>query len=245
MLAALRSLAPLLAILAQAVVGWAAEPAAFVTEVEGRVRIVHADGSSADAAVGGQLATGDALVIQEGRAVLIYLSGRSTEVTQGETLTVGPVTAPEAPLMGRIRQTLEEIVGPREAAQGPVVQGMARQLPGIPGAEPANTRVLSPDFAFSWRGLEGVQEYRFTVDSDAGRSVAEQVLADTAVPAAALGLATGRRYVWKAEETESLLPRSTGRCWVVVAPDSEAVALRQVLSDLDQRHGAATAVLLK
>ena len=65
-----------------------AEAVAFVSEATSSAVVVHADGTSEPLQIGSQLSAGDELNVTEGQAVLIYLSGRSVIVKQGEPYSV-------------------------------------------------------------------------------------------------------------------------------------------------------------
>lgn len=218
---------------------------AFVTEVKGTAAVLRAAGKVEEARVGGQLGAGDTLRVDKGKAVLIYLSGRSVAVEAGKMHAVQQETGKPSPLMGRIEDTLDEIVGPGKEGQMPVVHGMARDLAGLTGALPANSRVSSADFAFTWDLLEGVGEYEFTLESATGEVVETRRVKGNRLAAEELSLVAGRRYVWKVEETDSFLPRSSGKSWVLVAGDEDAKALRQTLKVIDEQYSGETQTLLK
>lgn len=223
----------------------AAGALAFVTEVKGKATILRAADKVEEAKVGGQLGAGDKLRVDQGKAVLIYLSGRSVAVEEGKTHAVQQETGKPSPLMGRIKDTLDEIVGPGKEGQRPVVHGMARDLAGLSGALPANSRVSSADFAFTWDSLEGVAEYEFTLESAAGEVIEAQRVEGNRLKAGELNLVPGRRYVWKVEEIDSFLPRGSGKSWVLVAGKEDAEILRQTLKTIDEQYSGETQTLLK
>lgn len=240
-------LAVMLLVLGSALLGHAEgeEALAFVTEVEGSARIVRAGGVTEAAAMGGQLFSGDAIEATEGTAVLIYLSGRSVSVSAGSKhLVAGEQEKPSA-LMGRVMDTLGEIAGPQSEAERPVVHGMARDLTGLNGALPANSRISTPGFDFSWDPLEGATGYEFTLETPEGTVLATRALTETGLAAGELDLERGKRYVWGVKETGSFMPRSSGKSWVEIADEKQAKELACSLAEIDSSAAADTRDLLK
>jgi len=221
------------------------DPLAFVTEVGGEATIRRVGGEQESARIGGQLSAGDELRVTEGMAVLIYLSGRSVKVGAGESHSVQQESGKTSPLIGRIKNTFDEIVGPREEAERPVVHGMARDVVDLTGALPANSRISSADFAFVWDPLEDVEEYEFTLESAAGEVLAKRTVSGTRLEAGSLSLESGKRYVWKVQEAESFLPRSSGKSWVLIASGEKATELRDLLKQIDEVYSGETRLLLK
>lgn len=218
---------------------------AFVTEVEGSARIVRVGGVTEAAAMGGQLFSGDAIEATEGMAVLIYLSGRSVSVSPGSKHQVmGEQTKPTA-LMGRVMDTLGEIAGPQSEAERPVVHGMARDLTGLNGALPANSRISTPVFDFGWDALEGAAGYEFTLETPEGTVLATRALTETGLAAGDLSLERGVRYVWSVKETGSFMPRSSGKSWVEIADEEQAKELACSLAEIDSTAAEDTRELLK
>ena len=214
--------------------GWAEDALAFVTEVSGQADVARSNGGSEAAAVGSQLFDGDAVDVSDGAAVLIYLSGRSVQVEAGSRHVVQGGTAESSELMGRVMNTIAEIAGPQSEADRPVVHGMARDLAGLQGALPANTRISDPDFSFSWDALEDVEEYEITLEDTAGNVVATKAVMGTSMRARQLPLQAGKRLVWYVQESGSFLPRSSGRSWFEIAGKEESAALGKALADIDK-----------
>lgn len=225
--------------------GYAEEAQAFVTAVKGNARVGRVDGKEISAQVGNPLYVGDELRVGEGEVTLIYLSGRSVNVGAGKTHAVKKGKDKTSPLIGRIKDTLEEIAGPQKDAERPVVHGMVRELAGLTGALPANSRVSSDKFSFEWDLLEGVEEYEFSLESAKGEVLVRRKVTGRRLAAEELGLKRGRRYVWKVEETDTFLPRSSGKSWVLVAtPEDEGVLLRE-LSQVGEQYDEETKVVLQ
>ena len=63
-------------------------------------------GKVEEARVGGQLGAGDTLRVDKGKAVLIYLSGRSVAVEAGKTHAVQQETGKPSPLTNPAKSTL-------------------------------------------------------------------------------------------------------------------------------------------
>ena len=233
-----------LMLLASGQVG-AADAVAFVAEVEGKARIGRATGGQADkAAVGSQLFSGDEMLVDEGQAVLIFTSGRTIKVAVGHTYKVQDTMGEAAPLISRIMDTLEEISGPQSEAEKPVVHGMARDVAGLNGALPFNTRVRGPDFVFSWDPLDGVEAYEFTLKYESGEVLAVQQVAATELAAVGFDLQPGKHYHWSVKELADFLPRSSGEAWIEIASAQENTALKQELSQLEKEYDGEALELL-
>jgi len=225
--------------------GHAEEAQAFVTAVKGNTLIGRVGGKEIPAQVGNQLYVGDELRVGEGKVTLIYLSGRSVNVGAGKTHLVKKGKDKASPLIGRIKDTLEEIAGPQKDAERPVVHGMVRAVAGLTGALPANSRVSSGNFSFEWDLLEGVEEYEFTLESAKGEVLIRRKVTGRKLAAEELGLKPGRRYVWKVEETDTFLPRSSGKSWVLVAtPEAEGELLRK-LDQVGEQYDEESKVVLQ
>ena len=223
----------------------AEEAQAFVTGVKGKARIGRADGKDVATKVGNQLFVGDKLHVSEGEVILIYLSGRSEKVGAGKTHSVKKGKDKASPLMRRIKDTLGEIAGPQKDAERPVVHGMVRGFAGLTGALPANSRVSSGNFAFEWDSLEGIEEYEFTLESAKGGVLITRTVTGRRLAAEELALKPGRRYVWKVEETNTFLPRSSGKSWVLVATSEDGGALRRELDEVVGTYDEETTVMLQ
>lgn len=224
---------------------WGKEALAFVTEVNGEAQIARGSGAGEKAAVGSQLFDGDAVEVSDGNAVLIYLSGRSVEVGTGSRHAVQGGAAESSELMGRVMNTIAEIAGPQSEADRPVVHGMARDLAGLHGALPANTRILDPDFTFSWDALEDVEEYEIALEDTAGNVVATRTVTSTSIRARQLPLQSGKRFVWYVQETGSFLPRSSGRSWFEIAGKTESEKIGETLTDIDKLAAGESKATLK
>lgn len=222
----------------------AEEAVAFVTEAAEGAGIVRAGGNRDAAAPGSQLWAGDELQAGKGRAVLVYLSGRSVAVEPGRTHAVRKEGVEASALVGRIKDALGEIASTQEEA-GPVVHGMARAVAGIKGALPANTRVSRKDFSFTWDALEGVSEYGFALESSGGKVLVDQVVKGTQLGAGDLPLAPGQRYFWSVQEKAAFMARSSGKGWVEVLPAPEAEELGRSMQELEQGYTGSTQVLMK
>lgn len=218
---------------------------AFITEVTGKARIVKGDGGESPAAAGGELAIGDALHVDEGKAALIYLSGRAVEVGAGQVHKVQKGEGKESALMEKIAGTLGEIVGPQSEADRPVVHGMARDLGGITGALPANTRLSREKFPFTWDALEDAEEFEFTLETEEGEVLTKKMVKGTRLEARELKLEPGKRYVWSVQETGSFLPRDSGKSWVEIAPEKEAKELTKGMAAIESSAEGESLPVLK
>ena len=212
----------------------AQDAVAFVTEVKGKAQITRANGGSEVGAVGGQLFDGDTIDVSGGTAALIYLSGRSVEVTDGTKHVVKGISGGSSELMGRVMNTIAEIAGPQSEADRPVVHGMARDLAGLHGAMPANTQISDSDFTFKWDALEGVEEYEVTLEDTAGNVISTQIVSGTSIKARDLPLQTGKRFVWHVQETGSFLPRSSGRSWFEIAGKDDSKRVAKTLAEIEK-----------
>ena len=197
------------------------------------------------AAMGAQLFAGDAIEAADGTSALIYLSGRSVSVSAGSSHQVQREQGTRSALMGRVMVTLGEIAGPQSEAERPVVHGMARDLTGLKGALPANSRVPSPDFGFSWDALEGAAGYEFKLETADGTVLATRETTETGLTAGDLGLERGKRYVWSVKETGSFMPRSSGKSWVEIADETQETELARTLAEIDSSAAEDTRDLLK
>lgn len=235
----------MLAGLASAGHGNAEEPLAFVTEIKGEVSILRATGTTEAAKVGARLYAGDAVRSGAGEAALIYLSGRSTRVASGKEHQVQVAEGKPSALVARLRETLDEIDGPKDAKAGPVVHGMARALEGIANQRPANTWLSQPDFAFTWDETKGTQEYDFVLETSQGAAVLHKTVKGTRVPASSLPLERGRRYVWKVREHGAFLVGSTAGNWVEIVAEQEADSLHKTLKEVEKVYQGETRALLQ
>ena len=224
---------------------YGAEALAFVTEIKGTAHIVRADGKKETADIGGQLYVGDSLKADKGKAVLIYLSGRSVDVAAGQTHAVRSEQAESSKLLGRVMNTLVEIAGPLDETNRPVVHGMARDLVGVTGALPANTRISKMDFLFSWDAHEEVAAYDFTLETAEGEVLVTKTVQGTQLSAADLGIKPGKRYMWEVVETESFVPHGSGKSWIEVATKEHTAQLNETFSLIEKNYSGDTATLFK
>ena len=224
---------------------YGAEALAFVTEIKGEAHIARGDGKEEAADIGDQLYVGDSLKADKGNAVLIYLSGRSVDVTAGQTHAVQGEQAESSKLLGRVMNTLVEIAGPLDENKRPVVHGMARNLTGVTGALPANTRISKMDFLFSWDAREAVTAYDFTLETAEGEVLATKTVQGTQLSAADLGLEPGKRYMWEVVETESFVPHGSGKSWVEIATKEHTAQLNETFSLIEKNYSGDTATLFK
>ena len=216
---------------------------AFVTEVNGKVNVIRADGKAEQASVGSQLFVGDQTKVTEGKAVLIYLSGRTVEIDAGKSHKVVKEQTGGGTRMERLMGTLDEMIGAQEETDRPVVHGMARNLP-LTGASPLNTRISHTRFTFSWDGLEGADSYTFALETTDGKKLATKSLQDTTLSTETLGLEPGKTYVWSVV-AEFIIPHSTGKNQVEIASAEESTALQAALKEVDEGYTGTTKSLLK
>ena len=219
------------------------EALAFATEVKGFVVIQRAGGTQDTATVGSQLFSGDEIKATEGTAVLVYLSGRSVTVKAGTSHKAQKADAGASKRMERLMGTLGEMIGARAETERPVVHGMARSLP-LTGSAPANTKISTTNFAFSWDGLEGAESYTFSLTSEDGKELASRSVQDTVLGADTLDLTAGRTYVWTVT-AEFIIPHSTGKNHLEIASREEAAALADAFKEIEETHTGTTQTLLR
>lgn len=219
-----------------------ADVVAFLAEVSGKGQVKRAAGGQEKLSMGQQLYAGDTVNLKEGRASLVFLSGRSVAVEAGSPYAVRGAVAQKSPLVSRIAETLGEIAGPQSELDRPAVHGMARDMGGLHGALPANTRLLDGLFAFSWDPLPDLQEYVFTLETSADGGRLQRKVRGREVVA---HLQAGKRYHWSVAEEEDFVPRTSGRMWVEVATEAEAQAMRRVLEQLESEYAGRTLELMR
>jgi hypothetical protein len=220
----------------------AAEVIAFVAEVSGAGQVVRAAGAKEPLEVGAQLFEGDKVKVKDGRTNLVFLSGRSVKVKAGDSYAVKGATSQNSALVSRIAETLGEIAGPQSELDRPAVHGMAREMGGLHGALPANTRLLEGLFAFSWDPLPDLKQYEFTLETSAGGENLNRKVHGTEVAA---HLQAGKRYHWSVSEEGDFVPRTSGRMWVEVVTDEEAEAMQQALDQLEKEYAGRTLELMR
>ena len=220
----------------------AAEVVAFVAEVSGQGKVKRSAGGQEKLAMGQQLFAGDKVDLKEGQASLVFLSGRSVAVEAGTPYAVRGAEAQNSALVSRIAETLGEIAGPQSELDRPAVHGMARDMGGLHGALPANTRLLEGLFAFSWDPLPDLDEYVFILETSAdGGRIQRKVRGREVV----VHLQAGKRYHWSVSEEGDFVPRTSGRMWVEVATEAEAEAMRRVLEQLEDEYAGRTLELMR
>jgi hypothetical protein len=183
--------------------------------------------------------------VTSGKAVLIYLSGRSVTVEARSIHKVTMGDAKQSDLIGRVVNTLAEIAGPQTDSDRPVVHGMARDLSGVSGALPVNSRLFNPNFKFSWDPLEDVGEYEFKLEDAHGNVLGERTVNKTEIAASEFVLELGKRYVWSVQEAGSLLPRRSGKGWVEIAEKKESEQLALTLAEIEKKSAKTNKELLK
>ncbi|MFA6111557.1 MAG: hypothetical protein WDA75_22590 [Candidatus Latescibacterota bacterium] len=219
--------------------------AAFVAEVTGQAQVQRPGVSDEAAKVGAQLFAGDTLRVQEGSAVVVYLSGRTIHLGAGAAHGVQSAAGAPSPLMDRLRGTLDEVAGAASESGKPAVQGMARDLAGVSGAVPANCRVTGTDFVFRWDPLAGATAYEVTVQADDGTVLVTRQTAEPRLAAGTLGLVPGHRYRWQVTEAGSFASRGSGSAWLAVADTAEAEAILLELGTIGAAADSASAPLLQ
>jgi hypothetical protein len=220
---------------------WAGEELAFVTEVKGKAEVGRKGGVAEPAVVGSRLFAGDALRALQGEAALIYLSGRTVRLPEGQEHLVTAEKEQAASLVLRLKETLDEI----DQGQGPTVHGMARDLGRISGAIPANTWLHRGDFTFSWDSVEGVEEYEFTLETSEGKVLRRELVKGNRLPAAGLTLEKGRRYIWSVRDLAGFMPRTTGSLWIELAGEKAAAELDSTLAAVEKTYQGQTQSLLQ
>ena len=243
MLTQKRRLSSLLAALlcAMPLTGVRAENAvAFVTEVEGEVRVKHPKGISEVAELGTQLVVGDEVEAGKGRAIILFLSGRSVTLGEGMACKIEESSDHPAKLMARAVNVLDEMVRPEDMAR-PMVLGMSRDL-GIPGMLPAHTRISTTDFPFIWDAVKGIEAYEFSLESIEGEVLFQRTTGTNHLSSRRCTLEYGRSYMWSVA-VSSLLSSEKNR--IDIVSREEAAELDSVVQEIEKGYGGTTRDLLK
>jgi len=174
-------------------------PAAVVVRVQGAVQVQFGDGAPEPATVGIRLSVGDRVLPgAEARAVVVYQTGRTSEVTEATTIEA-PAGAEEGGLFSRTVQVLAQAAS-SDARSQPNRQGMIRPVPGAPEIiSPRNLiKVLGPRPTFRWHAAEGMAAYIVQIRSEGSPPVRYEVGAATSwtLPENAPGLTPGGVYWW-------------------------------------------------
>ena len=216
---------------------------AFVTEVKGKAEIKTEAGAVEPAAVGSRLFAGDELRALKGEVALIYLSGRMVKVAEGGKHVAAAEKEEAAPLVLRLKETLDEI--DQSDGQAPTVHGMARGLGQITGAIPANTWISNSEFSFSWDSLEGVDKYEFTLETSEGKVLRREMVKGNNLPAAGMDLEKGRRYMWSVGHQSGFMTRTTGTHWIELAGEKAVEELTTALREIARSYQGQTQSLLQ
>lgn len=220
-----------------------AEVLALVTESGPEAQIKRQAGGVEAAVAGSRLVAGDEVRALKGEVGLIYLSGRLIKLAEGDKHAVTPETSTPAPLVVRLKETLEEI--DQSTGKEPTVHGMARSLGQINGARPANTWVSGTDFSFSWDGEEGRDRYEFSLETSEGKALRRVVVKGHTLAAKGLDLERGRRYLWSVSDAQGFVPRNTGTHWLEVAGDQAAKEIGVTLAEIAKVYQGETQSLLQ
>ena len=224
--------------------GWTEEPLAFVVEVEGDAVIQRLEGEAEAAQLGLHLSAGDRVKVKEGHAILVYLSGRDVKIEPEVEHIVEEKGEESSNLVARLGSTLVEIVGPQSEEEMPAVHGMVRAM-GLEGGLPANTRLSTTDFSFSWKGIEGVTEYAFTLNSDSGQVLYSTTVQGTDIAAAELGLQSGASYVWSVGAQAGFMALESGALTLHMASDTERAAIVAAVAQIEKKYTDAARHILQ
>lgn len=190
--------AALLALVAAAPLAAQENPAALVVRLQGEVQFRHG-GSTAAAAVGTRLVTGDEVLPASGaRAILITRTGAQQVVTQATTIDE-PRGGGNPDLFERAMSTLAQAAS-ADARTAGGRQGMIRPIPGEPVlVAPRNGLIVTADRpVFSWMAVEGATSYTLQLRKvDGGRPMRFEVAAtEWTLPPDQPALETGATYAW-------------------------------------------------
>ena len=222
----------------------AAEVIAFVSEAAGEAVITHVDDTAERAVVGSQLFAGDKLKVARGVTVLVYLSGQTEKIGPGPVHVVSAAESAASPLIARLSTALKEMSATSDQADAPTVHGMARDL-GITGAAPADTKLLTGDFAFTWEALAGIDEYIITVSpAGGGARTQSATVRGTTLQASRLSLVAGQRYTWTVTGKGALVGGSSRSMWLEIASAGELDSIGKSLKHIASNSDGPTAALL-
>ncbi|MHB1191755.1 MAG: hypothetical protein ACYC6F_01815 [Longimicrobiales bacterium] len=190
--------AALLALIVAAPLAAQQDPAALVVRLQGQVQVRHG-GSTAPAAVGARLVTGDEVLPASGaRAILITRTGAQQVVTEATTIEE-PRGGGNPDLFARAMSTLAQAAS-ADARTAGGRQGMIRPIPGEPVlVAPRNGLTVTADRpAFSWMPVEGAASYTLQLRKlDGGHPMRFEVAGtEWTLPADQPVLETGATYAW-------------------------------------------------
>lgn len=218
---------------------------AFVSEAQGESIITRVDDTALRAVVGSQLFLGDKLKVARGQTVLVYLSGRSVKIGPGPVHVMSAEATAASPLIARLSTALEEIAATTDDKEAPTVHGMARDI-GIAGAVPADTKLLSGDFTFTWEALEGVEEYIVALSPAGSESVTQsESVHGTTLEANRLSLMAGVRYTWTVKGKDSVMGGSSRAMWFEIALPGDIEKVKKSVRYIESRYENPTSALLK
>jgi hypothetical protein len=199
-------------------------PAALVVRLQGDVQIRHA-GTTAPAAVGSRLVTGDEVMPASGaRAILITRTGAQQVVTEATTIQE-PRARGNPDLFARAMSTLAQAAS-SDARSAGGRQGMIRPIPGEPVlVAPRNgLTVTNAHPTFSWMPVEGATAYTLQVRRlDGGRPVRYEVTGtEWTLPETEAALEAGATYAWTVAPTSGR-PTREQQFKVIRGDDQEAL----------------------
>ena len=223
--------------------GHCATPAAFLSEAAGEVVVSPVNGASQRGTLGLPLASGDTVQVARGKAVVVYLSGRTVEVVPAARHVIGAEHAQASALMARIGATLGEMAAPGEGDAAPAVHGMARDM-AIGNLRPANSRVLGPEFELTWDAAGEATAYEVTVAAQ-GQAAHTAAVAEASITASQLGMRPGSRYTWQVKAEGGLIARTSAEVWLEVAADSVRAAVQGDLDEVAKLHSGAGRLIMQ
>ena len=185
-----------------AFIRWSADPSAVLVQVTGSVQVQRVgQGAGVPASVGLNLMAGDKVIINSGKAVLLYKTGKMQ--TASQTLTIEDAQRDKAG--GIFSQTVTTLaqVATTNARTQPNRQGMIRPIEGTPAPISPRNNVKVADLhpTFTWFKLGDATSYVVQVrrvDPFASKPERFTTSADTmwAYPANATPLIPGAVYEW-------------------------------------------------
>jgi hypothetical protein len=113
------------------------------------------------------------------------------------------------------------------------------------GGLPANTRLSTTDFSFSWKGIEGVAEYTFTLSSDSGQVLYATTVQGTDLEAADLGLQPGASYVWSVGAQAGFMALESGAISLHMATAAERAAIGATVAQIEKKYAGAARHILQ
>ncbi len=226
-------------------------PAAVLVRVEGTVQVQTGEADPRPGSVGTRLSAGDRVLPAEGgRAVIVYRSGLTRQVTEALTIEA-PSGGREADVFSRTVRVLAQ-AATSDARSQPNRQGMIRPVQGSPElVAPRNgITVMDPRPTFRWLGVEGAPGYVIQIRREGGPPLRFRTGPETSwtLPEDAPALVPGATYHWTVASAARGRP-AREQTFRVIGPETYGTLAREmealVASGLDPAgDGAFLAAVL-